>query len=424
MPDGTLIPPTCCDTEPGLLPLAEARARLLRGVVPVAGTELLRLGAATGRLLADAPLAAIALPPFDQSAMDGYGLTAADLATGTVPLLVRRVAAGDAPGPALQPGQAVRLLTGAPAPEGVAAVVMQEHVTLTEGRVLAHRPVRPGDNLRYRGEDVAEGECLAEPGTRLDARHVALLAAAGLERVLVRRRLRVALLSNGNELRGIGAAREVAAVHDSNRPMLRALLAGPEIDCTDLGLLPDDPAALAAALAGAAAGHDLILASGGISGGDADHLPRALAAAGGEVAVLRLALKPGKPLAHGRLGDALCLFLPGNPLAALVTMLVLGRPLLARLAGGTVPAGAPPLAAVSAEAFSRRPGREEFLPACILGHDAAGLPLLARAGEAGSGRLLPLSRADGLLWLPAAAERVAPGDPLRFHPFSAAFGLG
>ena len=213
-----------------------------------------------------------------------------------------------------------------------------------------------------------------------------------------------------------------AGAYDSNRPMLAALLARPELEVTDLGLLADDPRALAACLAGAAGAHDLILASGGVSGSDADHLPGALRAIGGEVTTLKLALKPGKPLAHGRLGAALCLFLPGNPLAALVSMLVFGRPLLARLAGASVPALAP-AAAAAAEGFARRPGREEFIPARVAGHDAEGLPLLERTGRAGSARLLPLSRADGLLWLPADAERVAPGDRLRFHPFAADFGL-
>jgi molybdopterin molybdotransferase len=273
--------------------------------------------------------------------MDGYGLAAADLAPGAAtPRLVRRIAAGDAPGRTLRPGEAVRLLTGARVPDGVAAVVMEEHAALRDGRVVLtrHAPVA-GENLRRRGEDVVEGQALLSVGTRLDARHAALLAAAGLGAVTVRRQVRVALLSNGSELRVAGAAQDGAAtVHDSNRPMLRAMLARPEVACADCGLLPDDPAALARALAEAAEGHDLILALGGVSGGDADHLPRALRDAGGQVEVLKLALKPGKPLAYGRLGDARCLFLPGNPLAALVTMLLFGRPLLARLAGGSATA--------------------------------------------------------------------------------------
>ncbi|MCB4820284.1 molybdopterin molybdotransferase MoeA [Roseicella aerolata] len=417
MPDGTLIsaPLACCDTAPGLLPLAAARERLLRAAVPVVGEEALPPGMALGRVLAAAPRAALSLPPFDQSAMDGYALHAADLAPGAAPRVARRITAGEAAGPAIGAGEAVRVLTGAALPPGAAAVVMEEHVALRDGRVSARRLPRPGANIRRRGEDLAEGDILLAPGMRLDARHVALLAAAGVGTVAVRRQVRVALLSNGNELG--------TAIRDSNRPMLAALLARPEVTLTDLGVLPDDPEALAAALRGAAVGHDLILASGGISGSDADHLPGALRAAGGEAAVLKLALKPGKPLAHGRIGGALCLFLPGNPLAALVGMLTLGRPLLARLAGLATEMGPAPLAAVAAAGFSRKPGREEFLPARIIDQDGFGLPLLEPSGPFGSARLTPLAAADGLLWLPAATERVAPGDMLRFHPFAASFGL-
>lgn len=417
MPDDIRILPLlgCCDTESGLLPLAAARARLLDQASPVHGEDVLTPTSALGRVLAAPPRAAIALPPFDQSAMDGYGLHAEDLAAGAAPRLSRRITAGEAPGAAIEPGEAVRILTGAPVPAGVAAVAMEEHVVLRDGRVRARHLPGSGDNIRRRGEDVAEGEALVPAGTRLDARHLALLVAAGALTVRVRRRVRVALLSNGNELGRF--------IHDSNRPMLRALLAAPGITCTDLGVLPDDPEVLARVLGDAAMDHDLILASGGISGSDADHLPHALAAAGGAVSVLKLALKPGKPLAHGRLGNALCLFLPGNPLAALVTMLVLGRPLLARLAGAAE-AGVPPIAAIAAERFTRKPGREEFMPARIIGHDAQGLPALLPLGRGGSARLMPLSQADGLLWLPAAAERVEPGDALRFHSFAASFGLG
>jgi len=412
MPDGILIQ-AGCDDAPGLLAPEAALRRLLHVAAPVAGVESLSPIAALGRVLAEPPHAAFDLPGFDQSAMDGYALHAADLAAGAAPRLLRRIVAGDAAGAPIVAGQAVRVLTGAALPEGVAAVVMEEHATLRSGRVLARRIARRGDNIRRRGEDVARGEGLAPAGTRLDARHVALLAAAGVEGVTVRRQLRVALLSNGNELGG--------AVRDSNRPMLRALLTRPEVALTDLGVLPDDRAAIAAALRDAAGCHDVILATGGVSGSDADHLPGAIRDAGGEVEVLKLALKPGKPLAHGRIGDAICLCLPGNPLAALVTLLVLGRPLLARLAGAAGQ-GAPPVAAVSAEAFARRAGREEYVPARIAGHDAAGLPLILREGRGGSARLAPLSRADGLLWLPAACAAVQPGDRLRFHPFAAAFG--
>jgi molybdopterin molybdotransferase len=415
MPDGSLIgakAPSCCDEEEGLVPPAVARSRLLSAARPVEGIET--IPPALGRILAAAPQAARDLPPFDQSAMDGYGLAEGDLRPGASPAIGRLVTAGADPGPAIRPGEAVRLLTGAALPAGVAAVVMEEHANIRDGLVVARRQLRPGDNIRRRGEDVARGEALAEPGTRLDARHLALLAAAGVTAVSVRRRVRIAVLSNGNELG--------AMVHDSNRPMLLALLARPEVVCTDLGVLPDDRGAIAAVLRQAAGAHDVILASGGVSGSDADHLPGAILDAGGVVETLRLALKPGKPLAHGCIGQALCLCLPGNPLAALVSMLILGRPLVARLAGAP-DAGLAPRPAIAGAAFTRRPGREEYAPARIIAHDEAGLPILVLEGRGGSARLKPLSRADGLLCLPADCEAIAPGDALRFHPFATPLGL-
>lgn len=415
MPDGSLIgakAPCCCDDESGLMPPAVARRRLLAVASPVEGTEM--IAPAPGRILAQAPFAARDLPPFDQSAMDGYGLAEADLSPGATPTIGRLVTAGADPGPMLRPGEAVRLLTGAALPAGVAAVVMEEHADIHAGHLHPRRRLRPGDNIRRRGEDVSRGEALAEPGTRLDARHLALLAAAGVTTVCARRRLRIAVLSNGNELGPM--------VHDSNRPMLLALLARPEVECTDLGVLPDDRAVIAAVLRDAAGAHDLIIASGGVSGSDADHLPGAILDAGGVVETLRLALKPGKPLAHGRIGQALCLCLPGNPLAALVGMLLLGRPLVARLSGAPDP-GLVPQPAIAGAAFTRKPGREEYAPARITGHDEAGLPILVLEGRGGSARLKPLSRADGLISLPAACEAIAPGDALRFHPFATPLGL-
>lgn len=400
MPDGSRV---CgCDEQDGLTAPDVALRILLDDAAPVAREVAVPATAALGRVLARAVVAECDLPPFDQAAMDGFGFTAGDCAAETLPRLGRRIAAGDAPGATVVPGEAVRILTGATVPAGVAAVLMEEHAAVRAGRVLARRRPQPGQNIRRRGEDVSAGAEVLAPGTRLGARHVALLAALGVTRVHVRDRVRVSLLSNGNELDGRQGLR------DSNRPMLAAVLAGQPAEVEDLGLLPDDPARLAAALREAAARADLILSSGGVSGSDADHLPAALAAAGGEVEVLRLAQKPGKPLAHGRLGGARCLFLPGNPVAALVGMLTLGLPLLHRLAG--LPAGAPRLVpCVLAEGFARQPGRLEYVPVRAFGETEDGLLLVERTGPAGSARLLPLATADGLLRVPAALQAVPAG---------------
>jgi molybdopterin molybdotransferase len=407
MPDGSRV---CgCDEQNGLIAPDVALRMLLDDAAPVAREAAVPGTASLGRVLARAVVAGCDLPPFDQAAMDGFGFTAGDCAAEAPPRLGRRIAAGDAPGATVLPGEAVRILTGAAIPAGVAAVLMEEHAAVRAGRVLARRRPRPGQNIRRQGEDVAAGAAVLAPGTRLGARHVALLAALGVTQVHVRDRVRVALLSNGNELDGRQGLR------DSNRPMLAAVLAGQPAEVEDLGLLPDDPARLAVALRDVAARADLILSSGGVSGSDADHLPAALAAAGGEVEVLRLAQKPGKPLAHGRLGGARCLFLPGNPVAALVGMLTLGLPLLHRLAG--LPAGAPRLApCVLAEGFARQPGRVEYVPVRAFGETEDGLLLVERTGPAGSARLLPLATADGLLRVPAALEAVPAGGRFGMLP--------
>jgi molybdopterin molybdotransferase len=407
MPDGSLV--RGCDEQDGLIAPDLALRILLADAAPVAREATVALPDALGRVLARAVVAQADLPPFDQAAMDGFGFTGADCAAEAPPRLGRRIAAGDAPGAAVAPGEAVRILTGAAVPAGVAAVLMEEHAAVRAGQVLARRRPRPGQNIRRRGEDVAAGAEVLPPGTCLGARHLALLAALGVTRVPVRHRVRVALLSNGNELDGRRGLR------DSNRPMLAAVLAGQPAEVEDLGLLPDDPARLAAALRKAAAQADLILSSGGVSGSDADHLPAALAAAGGEVEVLRLAQKPGKPLAHGRLGGARCLFLPGNPVAALVGMLTLGLPLLHRLAG--LPGRAPRLLpCVLAEGFARQPGRVEYVPVRAFGETEDGLLLVERTGPAGSARLLPLAAADGLLRVPAALEAVPAGGRFGMLP--------
>ncbi len=417
MPDGNthVSPRRPQGSMPALTTLADALAAILAGAVPVSGNEVLPVAASLGRILAAAPPAARNLPPFDQAAMDGYALHPDDLtAQGPLPV-VRHIAAGDAAGSALAAGQALRVLTGAALPAGVAAVVMQEQVQERGGAIGLGSAVPPGENLRRMGEDVQAGQALLRAGTRIDPRHIALLAAAGVAQLAVAPPLRVAVLSNGNELG--------ADVCDSNRPMLLAMLAAPGIACTDLGVVPDQPARLAAVLRDAAADNDLILSSGGVSGSEADCLPAAARLAGGQITRLKLAVKPGKPLAFGRIGAAHCLFLPGNPLAALVAMLTLGRPLVARLSGQYPLPMARPLAGRVGEAFRRNPGREEFVPARIMEHDAFGAPVLCAAGPCGSARLQPLASAHGLMRLPAGLAELRGGDPVDFYPFHTAFSL-
>lgn len=413
-----------CFAGPGLLPPAAAQAMVLADIAAVPGTETVSLWSALGRVATADCRSSVALPRFDNAAVDGYGLHAADLErAGPLTLAVagRAAAGGAAPTP-LEPGTAVRILTGARVPEGVAAVVLEERTSRTGDEVRVPQPPALGANIRRRGEDVAPGTVVVARGATLDARHLAIAASAGIGRIAVRRRLRVGVLSTGDELADVGREPGEAGIVDTNRPMLLSLLAAPAVEAVDLGILADQPETIAAALADAADHVDLLITSGGVAGSDADHLERAVLAAGGACRTLKLALRPGKPIATGRLGDTRILALPGNPVAALVNFLLFGRPMIRRLLGvaGTAPSGMPARVAVT---FRHKAGRTEFVPVKVVDRDADGTPRLDKLGRGGSARLLPLVAADGLAEIAAEAADLPPGATVSFFPFAAAFAL-
>jgi molybdopterin molybdotransferase len=403
--------------------VAEAFA-VVADASPVTGIDQVTLSDAAGRVLAADAVAQIALPRFDQSAMDGWAIHADDVAAGSPgPLPVAgSVRAGGRDLPTASPGAVVRVLTGAPLPEGTGAVVMEERAVLGDDGVRLPLPVRPGDNIRRHGEDVAAGAVLVRAGTALDARHVALLAAAGIATVAVIRTVRVGLLSTGDELVDPGDDPGPAGVYDSNRPMLAALLRSPAADITDLGRAPDDLAGMARRLAEAQPRFDLIVTSGGVSGSDADHCVEAMRVAGGTSTRIALAVKPGKPFAFGSIGGCRVLSLAGNPLAAMVGTLLFARPMVHRLSGRSIRPAAG-VVAVTAAPFLHRPGRTEYVPAAVTGRDASGRLLVDKLGRGGSARLLPLVSADGIAVIPAARGDLAGGEAVEFHPFATDFSL-
>ena len=411
-----------CATGEDLLPVDAAFAEIITLGSHLADVDTLPLQQALGRVLAMPVTTRTALPRFDHSAVDGYGLSAADV--GREPPFDLRVdaevAAGGTPRRALQSGAALRLFTGAPVPADVAGVVVEERCRRSGNSVAVSVRVPAGANIRRRGEDVPAGATIVEAGTVLDARHVAILTAAGVTTVGVRRRVRVAVLSNGNELVDAGREPEDGQIHDANRPMLLALLSRSFIDAMDFGCHRDDPAVLARVFAQAASEADVVISSGGVAGSDADHVAKAVRSAGGAMRRFRLALKPGKPILAGAIGDTPVLGLPGNPVAAMVNFLLFGRPLVSRVAGGAAvrPEGQ---AAVAAEPFDHASGRTEFVPVRVAGHLEDGRPILSKLGRGGSARLRPLVLADGLAELPAEARDLPAGASVRFHPFAAAF---
>lgn len=402
----------------GPVPFETALAEALALAEPVRETETVALEDATGRVLAAPATTPIPLPPFDNSAMDGYAVRLRDL-PGDGPWrlpLARRIAAGDAGGGALPVGGAARILTGAPVPEGADAVVMQENVTVEDGHVVFSRRPRPGENIRRAGDDLAQGSTVLPAGVLIGAREAAALAAAGAARVDVHRRLRVAIFSTGSELRQPGEALAPGQIWNSNRFQLRAALAEPWIDTIDLGAVADEPGLLRRTLEHAASRADLVVTTGGVSVGEEDHMPRLLAEAGGQARVMKVAMKPGKPLTVGTLGKAIYLGLPGNPVSAFVTWRMIGSCVAARRGG--IARLRPVFTTVrAATAETRHPGRIEFRPVRIVGEAASGEPEAELLAPTFSARLAMLAAADGLAVIPAAAERIEKGDVLRFLPF-------
>ncbi|SHJ90541.1 molybdopterin molybdotransferase [Roseomonas rosea] len=390
----------------------EARARVLALVERPLPAEEVPIDSCTGRVAAAPVRARLSLPGFDQAAMDGYAVCTSGLRPDAWLPVAGRTTAGEAQG-WLLPGSAHRILTGAPVPVGADSVIAQEDVLQVGVMVRIGMAPDAGAHLRRRGEDIHAGDLLVREGTLLDWRHVTVLAAQGIEAVGVRRRPRVVVISSGRELRRGGETLRPGQIHDSNQPMLRSLLQAWGAEVRARPVVADDAASMRDALC-SASWADLILTSAGISVGEEDHVRDALLALGGSLAVLKVAMKPGKPLGAGRIGDAVFVGLPGNPQAALAGAVTFVRPLLARMAGTEEPGT---LAARAGFGMRRKTGRAEFVP---VGLSLRGTDLWAeRTGPDGSGRLAPLLHADGLGFLPAGQDAIEPGDPLEVLPFGA-----
>jgi molybdopterin molybdotransferase len=408
------------DRGTALLSVSEACARASAYAAPLTGTDIVTVTQAAGRTLAEPTVARLAAPPFTQSAMDGYALAAGDgISAGARLEVVGRVPAGSRGG-WITTGQAMRLFTGAPLPEGANAVVMQEHVECNGATIVLRRALRAGDNIRLKGEDIQPLEILLQAGQRLDGRHVALAAAQGIDTLKVRTQPRVAVISTGDELRQVGDSLDPATIYDSNRPMLLAIIKQAGLVPIDGGWVPDEPGTIAVRLRCMAEQADLVITSGGASLGEEDHALAALKRAGGSGETLKIALKPGKPAVVGRIGAAAYLGLPGNPVSSLVCWLLLGQAMTCVLEGRT-PLRRLVLPLPSKSVFDRRSGRTEFVPAKLVDDQSGlGLEILGRGGSA---RLQPLAEADGLAEIAAENGGVRPGDVVLFHPLRGGFAI-
>lgn len=392
-------------------PVDTALERLRVGLDRVVGQETLPLEAALGRVLAADVVALRANPPEPNAAVDGYGFAFAALGEGdqTLPLIAGRAAAGVPLGHAVPEGSAVRILTGAALPEGVDTVVLEEDVSANAREIAFRAGVTPRANTRRAGEDVAAGDVILRQGVRLGPAELALAAATGLGAVAVFERLRVGVLSTGDELVEPGQAAGAGQIYDANRVMLLGLVGEMGFAPVDLGRVADSRADLRQRLDDAAGRVDVILTSGGASNGEEDHMSALLREAGA-MQTWRMAVKPGRPLALGLWGGRPVFGLPGNPVAALVCALVFARPAMGVLAGR---GWALPQGYLLPAAFEKhkKAGRREYLRARVR---EGCVEVFASEG---SGRISGLSWAEGLVELPDGALEVARGDAVRFIPY-------
>lgn len=397
-------PPVSVDT---------ARNRAKAAAPSPTQTELLTLDQALGRVLAAMEAAPHDLPPFDNSAMDGYALDCSSL-DATLPCRLpvsTRIVAGDTARHALGKGEAARILTGAPIPAGANAVIMQEQVIVDGDHVIVRQRPRIGQNIRRRGEDNPAGTSIINRGQLLTAPRLALLAATGVDAVSVYRPLRVGLFSTGNELREPGEPLSFGQIYNSNRVLLRAMLTKPWITIADYGIVRDDPASIRSVIRRAASRNDVVISSGGVSAGEEDHVLDALRKEDATLEVLKVAIRPGKPLTVGRIGSALYFGLPGNPYAVAITFGQIALPAIRKSAGITE-APENTLIGISDFSYSRTSGRTEYVPVSWERRDAFGRPFLSRLGQGASASLSPIALAKGVAAIPAELREIAPGQPL------------
>lgn len=411
------LPASCADDyDPTSLAPAEAIARITAALTSVTARERVAIRASLDRILAEDVHSRINVPLHTNSAMDGYALRSQDLAAeGSARLrLVGTAFAGAPYGQPVQPGECVRIMTGGVMPDGADAVVIQEQAVQDGDGVVFPGGVKSGDNVRAAGEDIREGQIVLQSGTRIRPAELGLLASLGIPEVTVRRRLRVAFFSTGDELRSLGETLKTGEVYDSNRYTLFGMLARLGADIIDMGVVRDEPDVVRAAFTEAASNADVVISSGGVSVGEADYIRETLQNVG-QIEFWKVAMKPGRPLAFGRIKDAVFFGLPGNPVSVMVTFYEFVQPALRRLMGETA---TEPLSvtAVCRSRLKKRPGRIEYQRG-ILRRGEDGRLEVHKTGAQGSGILSSMSEANCLIVLQMDQATVEPGDLVDVQPF-------
>ena len=412
-PPQTLREASCADDyDPNSMPVDRARTLILQFLTPVTATERVHVRAALDRVLAEDVVSPVAVPGHDNSAMDGWAVRFADLAADgetTLPRIGESFAGKPFAG-TFAPGTAVRIFTGGVMPPGTDTVVMQERATEVDGgvRVAAGAVTRAGQNRRFAGEDVKEGQVVFRRGQPVRPAELGMIASLGVNEVTVYRRLRVAFFSTGDELKCIGTPLAAGEIYDSNRYTLYGMLVRLGCEIVDMGVVPDVPEALEHAFATAAANADVVITSGGVSVGEADFVKQLMDKLG-EVLFWKIAMKPGRPLAYGRIGAAHFFGLPGNPVSVMVTFYQFVRDALLVLQGRTDVTPVPTFRATLAAPIRKAPGRTEFQRG-ILTPAAGGGYEVRTTGDQGSGILSSMSQANCFIVLGTDTGNVAAGE--------------
>jgi molybdopterin molybdotransferase len=408
---------SCIDGyDPDALHVEKARAAIRACLAPIAVSELVPLRTALGRVLAEDIVPSIDVPGHDNSAMDGYAVRSADLKSDAECVLeeIGTALAGRAYQGSVGAGQCVRVMTGAVLPSGADTIVIQEIVRIDGKRIAIPPGQKPKQNVRYAGEDLKAGVAVLKSGTLVGPAELGVISSLGIARISVRRRLRVVFFSTGDELSSVGTPLAQGQIYDSNRYTLRGMLSRLGVELLDFGIVRDDPAELEHALRSASLSADAIVTSGGVSVGEADFVRRLMGELG-EVLFWKIAMRPGRPMAFGRIGNAFLFGLPGNPVAVMVTFYQFVREALLVLAGRSGDLAPASFRVPSAAAMRKIAGRTEYQRGILFREN--GEWRVRTTGQQGSGVLRSMAEANCFIVLEHERGAIAAGDPVSVQPF-------